>query len=223
MADGGVAAHLGRSPERALRREPARHGSLHPHARLVGGRRARPRRRSARRRSRPRRVHRRRQRLARTEPRIARPRLPRHGRDARAVDRRRLGGVGQGPGLGPRQQPRRARSSDTSPTPGSATRRGPMRCSRRIRRARRSSRPAGWRAAAAPARTGRPSRDARVDLASAGPTRRPPAQAVGLAARSPHIARGLLARRRRDRRGAMASSGRATSARTTGWSAPSCR
>ena len=64
VADGGLAAHLGRPAGRDVRGEPARHGQVHPDPRLARRGPARPRCRRAARPGRPRRLHAGRQRLA---------------------------------------------------------------------------------------------------------------------------------------------------------------
>ena len=104
MADGGLAAHLGRAPRRDVRREPARHRPLHPDARLAAGDRARPGGDGARGSGRRGRVRAGRQRLARPGTGQPRARVPRDGHEAGTVDAARLDRLAEGPGVEPRQQ-----------------------------------------------------------------------------------------------------------------------
>ena len=104
VADGGLAAHLGRAPRRDVRREPARRRPLHPDARLAAGHRARPGGDGAGGSGRRGRVRRGRQRLARPGTGQPRARVPRDGHEAGTVDRPRFGRLAEGPGVEPRQQ-----------------------------------------------------------------------------------------------------------------------
>ena len=104
VADGGLAARLGRAAGRAVRREPARHRPVHPDARLAGRRAARPRRLRAGHPGRPGCLHRGRQRLAGRPPRLAGAGVPRQRRHARTVDGPRHRRLEQGPGLEPGRQ-----------------------------------------------------------------------------------------------------------------------
>ncbi len=116
MADGGLATDRRGPPGRAVRREPGRHGLVHPHRGLAWRRRARPSRPLGRDPLLPRRVRGRGQRVPRGPSERPRPvvrgrrspRGPGHrpGRPASgALDAGRHPHLGQGPGLGPGRQP----------------------------------------------------------------------------------------------------------------------
>ncbi len=115
MADGGLAPHLGRPSVRALRQEHPRPGSLHPDARLAPGRPTGPRGPLEAGPGRRRCVHGWGERVHR-QPRSGQPGTgvrrdgapERGGRRRRlsrgTVDRARLGGLAEGPGLAARRQ-----------------------------------------------------------------------------------------------------------------------
>ena len=173
VADGGLAAHLGRPAGRGVRGEPARHGQVHPDARLARRGPARPRRRRARA-------------PGPSSTRTRRASTPgwtriagRSGWRSSSPASRRSRGRTSTRSRGARSRPgtwaatSTRRCSATWPTRSSAIRRGRMSCSRPTARAPRSSPRPACPGRAAPATRARSRRRARAG-GRARPRRRRP-------------------------------------------------